>query len=250
MHRRVSILNGRFDPLTRAGTVDAVFAAIAAGTRGWLCTVNVSTLMTMREDPALQSFVDRAALVVADGQPLVWTARLFGGRLPERVTGIDLIGALCERARADGRGVFLLGATAEVMAEALARLRGCHPGLRIDGADGYFDDAGAAARADAVRASGASLLLVGMGSPRQERFIDGQWERLGVGMAIGVGGSFDVIAGVRIRAHPWIGRLGLEWLVRLAQEPRRLMRRYVVTNTMFCVLIARTLVARLRSRAG
>ena len=101
MSHRVTILNAAFDPLTRAATVHAIFHALAIGRRGWLCTVNVSMLMTMRDNAWLQGFVDRAALVVADGQPLVWCAPLFGGRLPERVTGIDLIDAVCARAAAE-----------------------------------------------------------------------------------------------------------------------------------------------------
>ena len=244
MKPRIAILNGTFDPCTRGEAVDAVFEAIDAGRRGWFCTVNVSTLMTMRADPTLQSFVDRAAFVVADGQPLVWCAPLFGGSLPERVTGIDLIDVLCARAVRDGRGVYLLGATGEVLGRTLERLRLQNPGLRIAGSDGYFRATEAPARADAIRRSGASILLVGMGSPRQEVFIEQQWERLGATIAIGVGGSFDVIAGLRMRAHPMLGRLGMEWAVRLAQEPRRLMRRYAVTNKMFCVLIMRTLIER------
>lgn len=246
MTQRVSIFNASFDPLTRDETVQAIVGAIDAGRRGWLCTVNVSTLMTMREDPWLQGFVDRAALVVADGQPLVWCARLFGGRLPERVTGIDLIDALCARAAAEGRGIYCLGASRTLLESTLARLRARHPGLRIDGADGYFDGDSAAARAEQVRASGAQVLFVGMGCPRQEAFIDAHWERLGVGMAIGVGGSFDVLGGARYRAHRWIGQLGFEWLVRLVQEPRRLARRYLVTNTGFCLLVGKVLLARVK----
>jgi N-acetylglucosaminyldiphosphoundecaprenol N-acetyl-beta-D-mannosaminyltransferase len=246
MKRRVAILNGLFDPLTSFETVDAVFAAIRAGARGWVCTVNVATLMTMRKDRDLQAFVDRAMLVVADGQPLVWCAPLFGGRLPERVAGIDLIDALCERAAAEDRGVYLLGATPRLVASAMAALQRRHGGLRIHGSDGYFAPAQAQQRADAIRASGASLLFVGMGSPRQETFIAEHWERLQVAVAIGVGGSFDVLGGARFRARPWVGNAGLEWLVRLVQEPRRLFPRYLATNSQFCLLIADTILTRLK----
>ena len=246
MKRRVAILNGLFDPLTSRETVDAVFTAIDAGVRGWLCTVNVATLMTMRQDRKLQSFVDRALFVVADGQPLVWCAPLFGGRLPERVAGIDLIDALCQRAAAEDKGVYLLGATPRLVGNAIAALRRRHPGLRIDGADGYFPPAEAPQRADAIRASNASLLFVGMGSPRQEAFIAEHWERLQVAVAVGVGGSFDVLGGARFRARPWVGNAGLEWVVRLVQEPRRLFPRYLATNSKFCLLIADTLLSRLK----
>lgn len=246
MKPRVTILNGSFDPLTEAEAVDAVFAALQAGRRGWLCTVNVATLMTMRKSTMLQSFVDRASFVVADGQPLVWCAPLFGGRLPERIAGIDLMERLCSRAAAEKKGVYLLGATPALLEKTLETLRQRHPGLRIDGFEGYFPAEAAPQRAARIRDSGASLLFVGMGSPRQEAFIAEHWERLGVGMAIGVGGSFDVLGGARVRAHPAVRRAGLEWLVRLAQEPGRLLPRYLVTNSLFCLLIADTIVARLK----
>lgn len=248
MKPRVRILNGYFDPLTMVETVDTVFEVIRSGARGWLCTVNVSTLMAMRSDTMLQSFVDRASIVVADGQPLFWCAPLFDGRLPERVAGIDLIDALCARAAACGAGVYLLGSTAELLPRALNDLRSRHPGLRVEGADGYFDTNGAVERADAIRASGAAIVLVGMGSPRQESFIAGQWERLGANVAIGVGGSFDVLAHARFRAPPWLRRAGLEWLVRLVQEPRRLFMRYLVTNTQFCILIIGGVLIRSKRR--
>ncbi|MDB5816788.1 MAG: glycosyl transferase, WecB/TagA/CpsF family [Rhizobacter sp.] len=235
----------RFDPLTLVQTVDAVFDRLHSGVRGWVCTVNVAILMMMRTDPELRSFIDRSQINVADGQPLVWAAPLFRTSLPERVTGIDLIEELADRAAIEGVGLYLLGSKLGVVQECAAGLASRHPKLRIDAADGYFDAEQAAERADAIRRSGAGLLIVGMGVPRQERFIDEQWERLGVGMAIGVGGSFEVMAGRKLRAHRWIQAIGMEWLFRLIQEPRRLFWRYLSTNVQFAGLVARQMVRRL-----
>lgn len=251
MQRRISILNGRFDPLTLDGTVEAIMELMRQGRRGWVCTVNVAILMMMRADPRLQEFIDRAAIVVADGQPLVWLAPLLDRRLPERVTGVDLVDVLCERACRQGVGVYLLGATDEVVGRVAERLLDGHPGLCLAFGNGYFSEAEAIDRVDAIRATNASILLVGMGVPRQERFIEEHWDRLGVSVALGVGGSFDVLAGLRHRAPPWVQRIGMEWLYRLIQEPRRLMRRYLVTNTEFLYLVFRALLGRLRgSPAG
>ena len=245
---RVRILNGQFHRLNLAQTVDAIFAGLGAGRRGWLCTVNVSILMMMRKDARLQNFVDRAALVVADGQPLIWCAPWFGQNLPERVTGIDLIDALCERAAREGKRIYLMGASEEVVTSAVRRLRECYANLHVDYADGYFSKDEAITRADQIRATRADILFVGMGVPRQENFIDEQWARLSVGMAIGVGGSFDVIAGLRSRAPVWVQKLGMEWFYRAIQEPRRLFPRYVVTNSQMIWLVLRELLK--TKRAG
>ena len=250
MRSRVTIFDGTFDAFTSDETVDAVFDGLKRGERGWLCTVNVSMLMMMRKDVALRGFIDRARIVVADGQPLVWCARLFGGHLPERVAGIELIEALCARAAVDGRSVYMLGATSALLERAMTVLRERYPSLRIAGADGYFTADQAEARVAAIRASEASLLFVGMGVPRQETFIETHWDRLGVGMAIGVGGSFDVLAGARFRAPRWVRRAGLEWVVRLVQEPVRLLPRYAATNTLFCWLLVGRLVGRRRPGSG
>jgi N-acetylglucosaminyldiphosphoundecaprenol N-acetyl-beta-D-mannosaminyltransferase len=227
-----------------AETVDAVCELVRSGERGWLCTVNVATLMAMRRQPPLREHVEGARIVVADGQPLVWCSTLFGARLPERVAGIDLIDALCRRACADGLGIFLLGSTAPLMKNTLRLLRERHPGLRVDGADGYFSNAERKERLARIRTSGATILMVGMGSPLQERFIADNWQRLGVNVAIGVGGSFDVLGGALRRAPQWLQDAGLEWLARAAQEPRRLLPRYLRSNTEFCLLIAREIVRR------
>jgi N-acetylglucosaminyldiphosphoundecaprenol N-acetyl-beta-D-mannosaminyltransferase len=247
---RVRILNADFDGVTLSEAVDRAATSIRTGARGYVCTVNAAVLMMMRRDPRLQRFVDRAALVVADGQPIVWTSRLAPRPLPERIAGIDLVDALAARAAAEGFSVYLLGSRRPVVEAAATRLRAAHPRLRLAGvADGYFDAAHAGARAAAIRQSAADILIVGMGVPRQERFIEEHWQELGVHLAIGVGGSFDVMAGIRRRAPRWCQRSGLEWLWRLAQEPRRLGRRYVVTNTEFVGVVIRTLLVPRRRSA-
>jgi N-acetylglucosaminyldiphosphoundecaprenol N-acetyl-beta-D-mannosaminyltransferase len=126
----------------------------------------------------------------------------------------------------------------------VARLRARHPGLDVRGhADGYFRPGDEQdARVRAIAESGAHILLVGMGVPRQEQFLDESWEQLGVRFAIGVGGSFDVLTGRLKRAPERLQRVGLEWAYRLAQEPSRLWKRYLVTNTQFLWLLARRLV--------
>jgi N-acetylglucosaminyldiphosphoundecaprenol N-acetyl-beta-D-mannosaminyltransferase len=243
---RVPILNGMFDQLTALEAVETIFDALNSERRGWVCTVNVTTLINMRNDPQLQTFADQALVVVADGQPLVWSAPLFGGRLPERVAGIDLMDLLCQRAAIEGKGIYLLGARDQVLRTAMQKLRRRHPNLKIFGSNGYFKATESKLRADAIRASGASLLFVGMGTPRQEAFIRDHWEHLGVRIAVGVGGSFEVMAGLRLRAPRWLQYVGLEWLVRLLQEPGRLLPRYLKANSRFCLLIARATASRLK----
>jgi N-acetylglucosaminyldiphosphoundecaprenol N-acetyl-beta-D-mannosaminyltransferase len=243
---RVRVLNGRFDPIGLGEAVDVIDAMIRSGTRGYVATVNVAVLMMMRVDTRLQRFVDHAALVVADGQPIVSVSRwLSPAPLPERVAGIDLLEALLARAARERYGVYLLGAPAGVVAEAARRLSARWPGLEVCGsADGYFSEAEAGERARAVARSGAKILIVGMGVPRQEYFIESQWNELGAAVAIGVGGSLDVLSGARMRAPELLQRFHLEWLFRLLQEPRRLWRRYLVTNSQFVCRVLHELLFR------
>ena len=249
MPEPLQILNGRFDRVTLDETVERILSLIRADERGWLCTVNVAILMMMRHDPFLQGFVDRARFVVADGQPLVWASPLMGQALPERVTGVDLVHRLSARAAQEGFGVYLLGATAEIVEAMAAKLRADVPGLDIRGvADGYFGADEAAQRARAVRESGAKILFVAMGVPRQEHFIDEHWDGLGVNFAVGVGGSFDVLAGMRARAPELIQKVGMEWAYRLVQEPRRLAKRYLVTNSEFIYHLGRDMITRVQRR--
>jgi len=239
----VRILNGHFAAVTLEQTLERIFALIRTGRRGYLCTVNVAILMMMRGNPRLQRFVDGATLSVADGTPLVWASRILGQALPERVAGVDLVERLCERAALEGVGVYLLGATRPVVDAVAARMKGRFPELSLVGVqDGYFSAEEAEGRARAVRNSGAGVVIVGMGVPRQEYFIEEQWDNLGVSFAMGVGGSFEVLAGLRRRAPEILQRAGLEWAFRLIQEPRRLFKRYMVTNLQFVFHLARELI--------
>ncbi|HEY1514482.1 MAG TPA: WecB/TagA/CpsF family glycosyltransferase [Gaiellaceae bacterium] len=207
-------------------------------------SVNAAKLVALREDAGLRRVVFDCDLVTADGQSVVWAARLLGDPLPERVAGIDLMARLVEAAEEHGYRVFFLGATPGVLARAVAKLCARHPRLHVAGArDGYFRPDEESAVRDEIRAVAPDILFVAMSSPRKEHWVAAAPE-LDVGFAMGVGGSLDVIAGQVRRAPRLVQRLGLEWLFRLAQEPRRLVRRYVTTNTRFLLLLTRELTHR------
>lgn len=215
--------------------------------------VNAAKIVAMRRDSALRELVDGCDLVTADGQAVVWASRLLGDPLPTRVAGIDLMLELLALAERRGYRVYFLGARADVLARAIVRLREHHPHLEIAGCrDGYFSEDEEPAVATSIRAAQPDLLFVAMSTPRKEYFL-GRWgTELDVPFSMGVGGAIDVVAGITRRAPRPLQRVGLEWAWRLAQEPRRLFRRYLVTNTAFVGMTVRDLgrAARRRARAG
>ena len=220
-----------------ADVVARVDAAIASRTSLQIGVVNAAKLVNMRRDDRLLADVLSSDLVLADGMAVVWASRLLRQPLPERVAGIDLMHAILARGSERGYRVFCLGATPEVLARVVARFGELYPGVEVAGArDGYFSPAQDAEVAETIRRSGADVLFVAITSPRKEEFL-GRWSRsLGVPVCHGVGGSFDVVAGKVRRAPLLWQRLGLEWLYRVLQEPRRLWRRYLVTNLLFARL--------------
>jgi len=233
---RVRFFDLPLDLLDMPETVAAIEAAVERGQPGAHLGLNAANLVAARDDPAYSDDLAAADLVTADGQSVVWGARLYGHAVPERVTGIDLMGALLNAARRHDWGVYLVGAREDVV-DALAE-RLTQDGIRIVGwRDGYFGLDAATEVASAVKDSGATLLFVGMPSPAKERFIIGAARPAGVPYSIGVGGSFDVLAGELRRAPGWMQRAGLEWLFRLSQEPGRLFRRYAVTNSRYVALL-------------
>lgn len=245
--RRTTYLGAPLDPLDMTAALASIAGHLEAGEPGAHLGVNAANLVMAQDDPAYRADLAAADIVTADGQSVVWGARLFGIRVPERVTGIDLMEALLERAGRAGWSVYLLGARRSVVARLAERLTA--RGISVAGArDGYFAAEASEEVAAEVAASGAQLLFVGMPSPRKERFIIGAARPAGVPFSIGVGGSFDVLAGELRRAPRLLQRLGLEWAFRLLQEPRRLFRRYAVTNARYLWLMLRSAGGRSRRR--
>ena len=211
--------------------------------------VNAAKLVSMRRDFTLREITAGCALVTADGQAVVWAARLLGDPLPGRVAGIDLMNRLFALGEESGYSVYILGARAEVLEQAVSVIRARHPRLRIAGyRDGYYPDADEESVAAEIRAASPDMLFVAMSSPRKEYFLGEHGAALGVPFVMGVGGSIDVLAGATRRAPVWMQKAGLEWLYRLLQEPRRLLRRYAVTNAIFVALVLRDAARRLGGR--
>lgn len=199
--------------------------------------INVAKLVHMQGDPSLAASVKACDIINIDGMGIVWGAKLLGIPVPERVAGVDLFERLLAMSSERGLSVFLLGATQHVVERTADVVRAQHPELQIAGCHhGYFWD-DEERIVDTIRESGARMLFVAITSPKKENFINRWRERLGVDFVMGVGGTFDVVAGKVRRAPRWMQRAGLEWLYRVIQEPRRMWKRYLVTNVRFALML-------------
>lgn len=195
--------------------------------------VNVAKLVYMRSNQQLRESVSSCDIINIDGMGAVLGARFLGHKVPERVAGIDLFDELLSMSEKNGFSVFLLGAKADVVSAVSVKVQAKYPKLTIAGYHhGYFWDYEEAIVRQ-IRDSGAKLLFVAITSPKKENFINRWRKGLGVDFVMGVGGTFDVVAGKVKRASLWIQKWGLEWLYRIIQEPRRMYKRYLVTNTLF-----------------
>jgi N-acetylglucosaminyldiphosphoundecaprenol N-acetyl-beta-D-mannosaminyltransferase len=243
--QRLFILGQGADRLSFEQALSEATSAMRDKRRCRFADLNVAKLIQMRDDPQLTAAVASADRVCADGMGIVWGLKLLGTPVPERVTGIDLMQAVLERSAAEGFRPYLLGAAPDVLSDAVAKLRARWPALTLAGQHhGYFSDADIPDLLATIRASKADCLIVAMGSPRQELFLEHHHPATGVPFAMMVGGSLDVIAGRFRRAPLWMQRAGLEWLARLLQDPLRLGRRYLVSNSVFLILLAGTMIRR------
>ena len=212
--------------------------------------VNAAKLVNAQKDRSLAESIRSCNLINIDGMAVVWAARLLGYNVPERVAGADLFEELIKTSSQEGFRVFLLGATDEVVKKVEAVCLDRYPSLKIVGSNnGYFWE-NEEAVVDKVRLSSAQLLFVAITSPKKENFINKWGERLGVSFVMGVGGTFDVVAGKVQRAPIWMQRAGLEWLYRVIQEPRRMFGRYATTNSQFIYLTIKAFFVRRLASAG
>ena len=233
------------DALTMAQAVTRCTDAVEHGGHLSVGMVNAAKVVAMRRNEGLRNAVAGSSMVLADGQSVVWASRMLGSPVPERVAGIDLFLELLDEAARRAYRVYCLGARRDVLDRMLAEIARRYPGLAVAGArDGYFRAEQEPDVAAEIRRSGAHLLFIGMSSPKKELFVSQWGKSTRAGVVHGVGGSFDVLAGLTRRAPAWYQDHGLEWLYRAWQEPARLGRRYLTTNIWFIGLVARELLRR------
>lgn len=222
MAERVNILGVDVDAVTMAEAVDVVRRAMDTRAGVMVATANAEMLMRATHDEELRRILNASALVVPDGAGTVWAARHLGHAMPERVAGYDLAQELLRCAPAEGRRVYFFGSAPGVAEKAKAKAEQLYPGIEIVGVrNGFFSPADNAAIIAEIRAARPDLLLVALGVPKQEKWIATHLAELDVPVAIGVGGTLDVMAGVMKRAPHWMQRAKLEWLFRGLMQPKR-----------------------------
>jgi N-acetylglucosaminyldiphosphoundecaprenol N-acetyl-beta-D-mannosaminyltransferase len=227
----IAVLGLPLDCLTADGAVAAIEALILSGGTHQVATANLDFWLNSLSDRHLHRIIAGCSLVLPDGMPLVWVSELLGCPLAERVTGVDLVPRLAELSARKGYGIFLLGGKGDVAERAKNMLENRFPGVRIVGT--YSPSEEEVEQPDQnellqrIQVAKPEILLVALGNPKQEKWIWMQRKRLGVPIAMGVGGSFEFLVGDMRRAPVWIQRCGLEWAMRLLQEPGRLGPRYL-----------------------
>lgn len=231
------------DVATLPEVIASLESLVALGGSHAVQGINAHTVLLASRDAKLTEALRRCSVCTLDGMSCVWVARCSGLHVPGRVSGVDLMPALLGVAVRRGWSCYLLGATAQVVSRLAALLAEQFPGLVLAGYHhGYFSEAEAGEIADLVAAASPTVVFLGMPSPRKELFAAEFAERMGASLVVGVGGSFDVLAGERRRAPGWAQRAGLEWGFRMMQEPRRLAGRYLLGNPRFAVLALRELM--------
>lgn len=220
---RIDVLGVGFDNLTMAEAVERGMELVRSPGTHYVATPNPEIVEVCREDRSAQAAVNGADLVLADGVGVIKGAAMLGTPLKERTPGIEFAAHLMDRLAEEGRSLYLLGAKPGVAEQAAAKLEAAHPGLRIAGThDGYFKEDGPVV--EDIRRSGAEVVFVCLGAPKQEKWMAKNGAATGAHLLCGLGGSLDVFAGVVERAPEGFQRLGLEWLYRLAKEPKRIGR--------------------------
>ena len=235
-----SILGVPIHDVTIEETLALIDQFVREGVPRQICTVNPEFIMLAQKDLEFKQILDRSALNLPDGIGVVWAAQRLGRPVRERVAGSDLVGMLADRAQTTGWRIFLLGAAEGVAEQAAIILRERYPQTHIvgtyAGSPRPEDEAEIAVR---IRSSGANVLLVAYGAPKQDKWIARNLEHTGVAVAMGIGGSLDFIVGTQKRAPRWMQRVGLEWLYRLVREPWRWRRQLALPKFVWHVLFVK-----------
>lgn len=225
------------DLLSMEETLQTIHRRIESGIFTEHVDVNTAKIIQAQDDSRLKKCIESCDIVSIDGMGVVWGARLLGIKVPERVAGIDLFYHLLKLSAAHKYSVYLLGAEEEIVYSVQQRLKKLYPDLVVAGYNNGYFWGREKTIVKSIQQSGAQLLIVAISTPKREYFINRWKEQLGVTFVMGVGGTFDVVAGKVKRAPKWMQVIGLEWLYRLLQEPHRLWKRYFTTHTKFAWLM-------------
>jgi N-acetylglucosaminyldiphosphoundecaprenol N-acetyl-beta-D-mannosaminyltransferase len=236
---KINFLNISIDAITMQETLQRIEKAIPEKNQIHHTVVNAGKVVLMQSDKELEKSVIDADIINADGKAVVWAANFLGQKIPERVSGIDLMEELVKRSFKKGYKCYFFGAKEEVVAKLVNIYKKQYSGNIIAGyRNGYFEKVDESQIAKQIADSGANILFVAMTSPKKEIFLSTYKKQLqNINFIMGVGGSFDVIAGKIKRAPLWMQDLGLEWFYRFLQEPRRMWKRYLVGNSKFIWLV-------------
>lgn len=232
---RFRFMNIWLDNITMAEAVDRI-EELARGNRpAYVVTPNVDHLIRVENDSVFRDIYGKADLVLADGQPLIWISKLYKTPIREKISGSDLFPRLCERAAQSGLKMFFLGAAEGIAALAAQKLQAKYPGLQVCGTYsppyGFEKDENETTRIlQLIHQADPDILILGLGTPKQEKFLKAHLTELDVPVSLGLGASLDFEAGNIRRAPAWMSRCGLEWFYRLLKEPRRLFKRYLVDD--------------------
>lgn len=234
MVNRIQILGINIDPLTMAETVEKVDRIIIEKTPLHLMGVNADKINQCHSDEVIKKIVNESGIINADGASVVLAGRFLGQSIPERVAGIDLMQELLNLSNRKGYSVYFLGAKEEVLQDMLSIFKETYPQLKVVGfRNGYFTEHDEEAIQEAIRVKNPDLVFVGITSPKKEYLIQKFMDNGLQSVFMGVGGSFDVLSGHIKRAPLWMQKAHLEWLFRVANEPKRLFKRYFVGNATF-----------------
>lgn len=239
---RMKFMNTEIDNLTMQETLQAIDQLIQEDRNSYVVTPNVDHIVQLETDKELQDVYANASLILTDGKPLLWIAKLYGTQIKEKISGSDLFPLLCDMATKKGYKMFFLGAAEGVAAKAAENLKKRYSGLQVAGTYsppyGFEKDALEIKKiAEMIKEAQPQILIVGLGCPKQEKFIWNNRENLNVPVSLGLGASFDFEAGNIKRAPRWMQNCGLEWLFRITQDPKRLFKRYIIDDMKIIKLI-------------
>ncbi len=241
--KKINIFNIPIDCISMQKTLDIIEEAIKNKKQIHHVAVNAYKIVLMQKDKELHNSVVNCDLINADGQSVVWASKILGKPLPERVTGIDLMNNLVKLSFQNHYKIYFFGAKEEIVSKVVMQYSQNYSSEIIAGyRNGYYEESEKEIIAKNIAESKADILFVAINSPKKEKFLDKYKHTIKIPFIMGVGGSFDVVAGFTKRAPYWMQKTGLEWLYRFIQEPKRMWKRYLIGNFQFVFLVARELI--------